>query len=55
MVDKLYHRANLHSSFRPIVHFVCDCATPPVIEKLTSKGIAMYVYDISTYYAWTGN
>ena len=35
MVDKLYHGANLGSSFRPIVHFaveiqcfVCDRATP---------------------------
>ena len=35
MVDKLYHRANPYSSFRPTVrflveiqHYVCDCATP---------------------------
>ena len=39
--DKLYHRANSNSSLRPIARFteelqrfVCDCATPPIIEKL---------------------
>ena len=49
MVDKLYHRANVHSNFRLIVCFVmeiqcfvCDCATPPIIEKLQSKGVAMH-------------
>ena len=48
MVDKLYHRANPRSSFRPIAcfiveiqRFVCDHATPPIIEKLQSKGVAM--------------
>ena len=48
MVDKLYHRANQHSSFRPIVHlvveiqcFVCTRTTPPIIEKLLSEGVAM--------------
>ena len=48
MVDKLYHRANPRSSLRPIVRFVveiqrfvCDRATPPIIEKLRSKGVAM--------------
>ena len=48
MVDKLYHRANPHSSLRPIVclvvevqRFVCDRATPPIIEKLRSKGVAI--------------
>ena len=47
MVDKLYHRANLRSSFRPnvrfvvkIQRFVCDRATPPIIEILQSKGVA---------------
>ena len=56
MVDKLYHRANLRSSLRPIVcliveiqRFVCNRATPPIIEKLRSKGIAMHAYDISAY------
>ena len=41
MVDKLYHRANPRSSLRPIARFVveiqrfvCDRATPPIIEKL---------------------
>ena len=64
MVDKLYHRANLRSSFRPIARFavvlfsfVCDHATPPIIKKLWSKGIAMHVYGVSVYYAksiiWT--
>ena len=57
MVDKLYHRANLRSSLRPTVclvveiqRFVCDRATPPIIEELQSKGIAMHVYGVSAYY-----
>ena len=58
MVDKLYHRANPRSSLRPIArfvveiqHFVCDRATPPIIEKLQSKGVvAMHAYGVSTYY-----
>ena len=47
-----------HVRFRPIVHFVveikrfvCDRATPPIIEKLRSKGVAMYTYGVSAYYA----
>ena len=58
MVDKLYHRANPHSSFRPIgrfvveiQRFVCDRATPPIIKKLRSKGVAMHTYGVSAYYA----
>ena len=58
MVGKLYHRANPGSSFRPIArfvvemqHFVCDRATPPIIEKLQSKGVAMHAYSVSAYYA----
>ena len=58
MVDKLYHRANPRSSFRPIARFVveiqrfvCDRATPPIIEKLRSKGVAMHAYGVSAYYA----
>ena len=58
MIDKIYHRANLRSSFKPIVLFVveiqcfvCDRATPPIIEKLQSKGITMHAYGISAYYA----
>ena len=58
MVDKLYHRANPRSSLRPIAlfvveiqRFVCDRATPPIIEKLRSKGVAMHVYGVSAYYA----
>ena len=54
MVDKLYHRANPRSSLRPIVclvveiqRFVCDRATPPIIEKLRSKGVAMHAYRIA--------
>ena len=50
--------ANPRSSFRPIVHFVveiqrfvCDCATPLIIEKLRSKGVAMHAYGVSAYYA----
>ena len=53
MVNKLYHRANPHSSLRPIARFVveiqcfgCDRATPPVIEKLRSKGVSMHVYMV---------
>ena len=48
MVDKLYHEANPRSS-RPIARFVveiqrflCDRATPPIIEKLRSKDVAMH-------------
>ena len=62
MVDKLYHRADLCSSFRPnarfvveIQRFVCDRAIPPLIEKLRSKGVAMHAYGVSAYYTWTGN
>ena len=58
MVDKLYHRANPRSSFRPAVRFVveiqrfvCDRATPPIIKRLRSKGVAMHAYGISAYYA----
>ena len=61
MVDKLYHRANSRSSSRPIEHFaeelerfVCDRATPPVIENLRSKGIAMHAYGVFVYYVYTG-
>ena len=60
MVDKPYHRANSCSSFRPIAHFtvdlqsfVCDHATPPIIKKLRSKGVAMHAYDFSVYYVYT--
>ena len=56
--DKLCHRANPRSSFRATVHFiveiqcfVCDRITPPTIEKLRSKGVAMHVYGVSAYYA----
>ena len=58
MIDKFYHRANPRSSFRPTVcfvveiqRFVCDSATPPIIEKLQSKGVAMHAYGVSAYYA----
>ena len=57
MVDKLYHRANPRSILRPIVclvveiqRFVCDRTTPPIIEKLRSKGVAMHAYGVSAYY-----
>ena len=33
--------------------FVCDRATPPIIEKLRSKDIAMHAYSISVYYVPT--
>ena len=62
MVDKVYHRANLRSSLRPMVHFVveiqrfvCDRATPPIIEKLRSKGVAMHTYGVPAYYTSLGN
>ena len=58
MVDRLYHRANPRSSLRPIARFVveiqrvvCDRATPPIIKKLRSKGVAMHAYGVSAYYA----
>ena len=51
MVDKLYHRASPRSSRRPIQGFVCDRATPPIIEKLRIKGVAMHAYGVSAYYA----
>ena len=51
--------ANLPPSLRPIAcfaleiaRFVCDPDTRIKIEKLRSKGVAMYV---SAYYACTGN
>ena len=54
----VYHGANPRSSFRPTVRFVveiqrfvCDRATPPIIEKLRSKGVAMHAYGVSAYYA----
>ena len=57
MVDKLYHRANPHSSLRLITCFVveiqcfvCDRTTPLIIKKLLSKGVAMHVYSVSAYY-----
>ena len=62
MVDKLYHRANPCSTFRPTVRFIVeiqrfvyDCATPPIIEKLRSKGVAMHTYGVSAYYTLPGN
>ena len=58
MVDNLYHRANPRSSLRPIACFVAeiqrfvgDHATPPIIKKLRSKGVAMHAYGVSAYYA----
>ena len=48
----------LRSSLRPIARFVveiqcfvCDRATPPIMEKLRSKGVAMHAYGVSAYYA----
>ena len=57
MVDKLYHRANPRPSLRPVacfvvkIRFVFGHATPPIIEKLRSKGVAMHAYGVSAYYA----
>ena len=62
MVDKPYRRVNSRSSPRPIVcfaeelqRFVCNHTTPPNIEKLQSKGVAMHAYGVSVYYAYTGS
>ena len=56
--DKLYPRANLPPSLRPIARFalelerfVCDRATPTMNEKLRSEGVAMHAYSVSVYYA----
>ena len=45
------------SDFRPITHFVvklerflCDRTTPPIIQKLRSKGVTMHVYGVSAFY-----
>ena len=58
--DKPYHRANSRSSVRPIARFavelqsfVCDGTSPPIIEKLWSKGVAMHAYGVSVYYRYT--
>ena len=32
-------------------HFVFDCATPSIMEKLRSKGVAMHACGVSIYYA----
>ena len=50
MLDKLYHRANLHSSYRRITHLSVElclqlCYTP-IIE---SKGVVRHVYGVSVY------
>ena len=62
MVDKPYHRANSRLSFTRIARFamelqsfVCDRATPPKIDELRSKGVAMHAYGVSVYYAHTGS
>ena len=35
--------------------FVCDRATPPIIEKLRSTGVAVHAYGVSVYYAYSGS
>ena len=54
-VDKLYHRANPRSSLRSIAcfvveiqRFVCDRATPPIIEKLRSNGCTRMAFPHTT-------
>ena len=60
MVDKLYH-CELSRILDQLCaslwrrHFVSDCATPQIIKKLQSEGVAMHVCGISAYYAWTRN
>ena len=34
---------------------VCNHATPPIIEKLPSKGVAMHPYGVSVHYAYTAS
>ena len=53
----LKHRANPRLSLRPIARFVmeiqrfvCDRTTPPIIETLRSKGVAMHAYGVYAYY-----
>ena len=55
--DNLYHRANPCSGFRLIVcfavelhRFLSDRTTPPKIDKLQSKSVAMHLYGVSVYY-----
>ena len=31
-------------------HFVCDCATRIENEKLQSEDVAIYAFNVSTYY-----
>ena len=38
-----------------IARFVCNPDTRIKTEKLRSKGVAMYAYSVSAYYACTGN
>ena len=57
MVDKLYH-IQVSDQLHLVVEikcFVCDRTTPPIFEKLRSKGVAMHAYCVSTCYAWPGN
>ena len=55
-------RANLPPSLRPIACFtleiacfVCDPDTRIKIDILRYKGVAMYMYSVSAYYACTGD
>ena len=60
--NNLYPRANLLPSLRPIARFtlelerfVYDHVATVENEKLRPKGVAMYAYCVSVYYAWAGN
>ena len=62
LISSSIYRPNPRSSLRTIARFivemqrfVCDRATPPMIEKLRSKGVAMHAYGVSAYYACPGN
>ena len=53
--DKLYPRANLPPSLRPIArfaleleHFVYNHATPTVNKKLWPKGVTIYMAAVQT-------
>ena len=58
ILNKLYPRAKSPASLRPIARFtleiasfVCDHATRIENQNLWSKGVVMYAYSISVYYA----
>ena len=50
MSSIVYYGCEVSERLRFVVEierFVCDHATPPIIEKLWSKGVAMHAYGVS--------